>query len=86
MRMFDTACLSLCVALFFPGPARAEEFTLTSGEMTEGGTMARQQADNAPGCKGANISPSLSWKGAPAGTKSFAIMMSDRDAPSKRVH
>lgn len=34
-------------------------------------------------CDGANISPSLSWQGAPLGTKTFAIICDDPDAPSK---
>ena len=29
-----------------------------------------------------NLSPPLSWSGAPAGTASFALVMSDPDAPS----
>jgi Raf kinase inhibitor-like YbhB/YbcL family protein len=32
-------------------------------------------------CKGKDISPSLSWKGIPAGTKSIALIMDDPDAP-----
>ena len=32
-------------------------------------------------CAGKNISPPLSWKGAPAGTKSFALIVDDPDAP-----
>lgn len=32
-------------------------------------------------CEGENISPPLSWSGAPAGTKSIALIMEDPDAP-----
>ncbi|MFA4956101.1 MAG: YbhB/YbcL family Raf kinase inhibitor-like protein [Candidatus Methanoperedens sp.] len=32
-------------------------------------------------CKGKDISPTLSWKGIPVGTKSIALIMDDPDAP-----
>lgn len=32
-------------------------------------------------CDGRNISPELSWSNAPAGTKSFALIVHDPDAP-----
>jgi hypothetical protein len=32
-------------------------------------------------CQGSDISPNLAWTGAPAGTKSFALIMHDPDAP-----
>ena len=33
-------------------------------------------------CDGADVSPPLSWDGAPAGTKSFALIVDDPDAPA----
>ncbi|MDE2049843.1 MAG: YbhB/YbcL family Raf kinase inhibitor-like protein, partial [Gammaproteobacteria bacterium] len=33
------------------------------------------------GCRGGNISPALSWNDPPAGTRSFAVLMFDPDAP-----
>ena len=32
-------------------------------------------------CKGSSLSPSLSWTDVPAGTKTFAVIMKDVDAP-----
>ncbi|WP_423224894.1 YbhB/YbcL family Raf kinase inhibitor-like protein [Candidatus Amarolinea aalborgensis] len=32
-------------------------------------------------CDGANVSPALSWRGAPAGVQSFVLIMDDPDAP-----
>lgn len=33
-------------------------------------------------CDGADVSPQLAWSGAPAGTRSFAIVCADPDAPA----
>lgn len=57
-------------------------FRLTSGEVAEGGTIKVDQTFNGFGCSGANISPSLSWTGAPAAAKSFALIVHDPDAPT----
>ena len=38
-------------------------------------------------CNGANISPPLTWGSAPLGTKSFALIVDDPDAPGwTRIH
>lgn len=34
------------------------------------------------GCSGGNVSPAISWKNAPSGTKSFVLTMYDKDAPT----
>lgn len=60
----------------------AADFTVTSPQIREGGRIADEQVFNSFGCQGANVSPALQWKGAPAGTKSFALTVYDPDAPT----
>ena len=50
---------------------------LTSSAFTEGGTIPRQYT-----CDGNDISPPLSWSDVPDGTKSFALIADDPDAPA----
>jgi len=57
-----------------------EGFTLKSDAIS--GQLANEQVFNGFGCKGENISPALSWSNIPKGTKSFAITMYDKDAPT----
>jgi Raf kinase inhibitor-like YbhB/YbcL family protein len=82
-----TATVAASTLLAVAAPAAKETsamptFTLTSSDFTEGGTLANAQVFNEFGCKGGNISPALAWSGAPAGTKSFALLVHDPDAPT----
>ena len=36
-------------------------------------------------CRGAGMAPDIKWSGAPAGTKSYALIAMDWDAPSPRL-
>lgn len=58
---------------------------LSSSSFKEGETIAKEHILSANfgfGTDGGNKSPQLSWSGAPAGTKSFAITCFDPDAPT----
>ena len=56
------------------------KFVLTSTDFSEGGTIANAQVYT--DCQGQNVSPALKWSGAPEGTKSFALLVHDPDAPT----
>jgi Raf kinase inhibitor-like YbhB/YbcL family protein len=49
---------------------------LESPAFTGGGEIPRKHT-----CLGDDVSPALEWSGAPAGTKSFALIVDDPDAP-----
>jgi len=82
------ASLALVATLCAAAPPAAKEtgamakFTLTSTDLTDGGTIANAQVFNEFGCKGSNVSPALAWSGAPSDTKSFALLVHDPDAPT----
>jgi Raf kinase inhibitor-like YbhB/YbcL family protein len=69
-------------ALSGAASASAQKFTLTSADLPAGKPIAMKHVFNGFGCTGENISPALSWKNAPAGTKGFAVMVHDPDAPT----
>jgi Raf kinase inhibitor-like YbhB/YbcL family protein len=58
----------------------AMAFTLTSPGFANNGSIPKQYT-----CEGADISPPLRWSGAPQGTKSFALIIDDPDAPDPRA-
>jgi Raf kinase inhibitor-like YbhB/YbcL family protein len=73
---------AFAVGVLAAGAVQAQSLTLTSPDIPEGGTIASEQVITGFGCTGGNTSPALSWSGAPAGTKSFAVSMFDPDAPT----
>ena len=57
--------------------ATLAKLSLTSGAFQDGQAIPRQYT-----CDGANQSPPLNWGEPPPGTKSFALVVDDPDAPS----
>ena len=52
------------------------DFELTSSAFTEGEAIPRRHS-----CEGDNVSPPLSWRSPPEGTRSLALIVHDPDAP-----
>ena len=62
------------VAVALPGVGQA--FTLTSSAFAAQAAIPARYT-----CQGDDVSPPLAWSGAPAGTKSVALIVDDPDAP-----
>jgi phosphatidylethanolamine-binding protein (PEBP) family uncharacterized protein len=56
--------------------------TLPGPDIADARIIAEKQVFNSFGCSGQNVSPALSWRNAPSGTKSFALLVYDPDAPT----
>ena len=54
--------------------------TLSSSEFSHNGSIPTQFT-----CDGPDASPPLEWKGAPSGTRSFALIVDDPDAPDPKA-
>lgn len=59
----------------------AIDFTIYSNSFNNGDTLPNNQVYNGHGCSGLNVSPELHWQGVPDGTKAFALVSHDPDAP-----
>jgi Raf kinase inhibitor-like YbhB/YbcL family protein len=84
---FAMARLAIRIAAIVPsllgaGAADAQAMSLSSADLKEGATISNEQILNGYGCNGGNLSPALSWSGAPSGTRSFAVSIYDPDAPT----
>jgi Raf kinase inhibitor-like YbhB/YbcL family protein len=87
---------ALCLALGASGLAQADGgkddaergshhgFTLWSPDLAgpNGNAFPLVNVLNGFGCTGGNVSPELRWRNVPAGTKSLALQVHDRDAPT----
>ena len=92
MSLFKIAVLGVAASLWTASLAWAAPWmTLTSTSIKDGTRIAPRYGADDPQracsprnpaicpCPGKNISPQLAWHDAPAGTKSFAILMYDVD-------
>lgn len=83
MKTLSKISLYLMTVLFtFSTPLFADSFTLSSTDIVEGKSMSKQHEFQGFGCTGDNLSPQLSWSGAPEGTEGFALLAYDPDAPT----
>lgn len=77
MKRFVTAVLvTAFVGLLGANPASAQSLTLTSPAFTHDDPIPMHFS-----AYGDNVSPELNWTGAPAGTRSYALVLHDPDAP-----
>jgi Raf kinase inhibitor-like YbhB/YbcL family protein len=65
----------ICILFAYARPAQAQ-LTLTTSAFAPGSAISADYA-----CTGDDRSPALTWSGAPDATKSFALIVSDPDAP-----
>jgi len=62
--------------------SRASDFVLTSPDSRLVVSVPEKYTAKAFGCSGGNVSPALTWHGAPAGTRSFVLTLFDPDERS----
>ena len=61
----------------------APSFRVSSESFQDGQTLPAAQRGASTGAGAKDQSPQLSWSGAPAGTKGYAVTMFDPDAPGR---
>ena len=95
MRLTFASAAALAAAVVCARPAAAQQagapaarsaaragFVLTSPDLAPGARVGARHVANTFGCSGQNVSPALAWRGAPTGTKSYAVTVYDPDAPT----
>lgn len=85
-RAIPTAAMVAVVAISgFCGEqaiAGAAGFTVSSPDLSSG-IFDKKFILNGFGCTGSNVSPAIQWSNVPAGTKSLALQVQDKDAPTE---
>jgi Raf kinase inhibitor-like YbhB/YbcL family protein len=74
--------VAVLAAGLFAAPVAHAQMKVTSDDIKNKAVGTKEMEANVFGCNGQNMSPSLKWTGAPDGTKSFAIILFDPDAPT----
>ena len=73
----SVSCTVMCLAaLLLSSPKGGYAMDLTSTAFGQGGMIPAKYS-----CDGSDVSPPLAWDNAPTGTKSFALICDDPDAP-----
>jgi Raf kinase inhibitor-like YbhB/YbcL family protein len=76
MKKSANASATVASAAQLPAGSNSMSFRLTSSAFSEGASIPTKYT-----CEGEDTSPPLAWSGAPQGTRSFAIIVDDPDAP-----
>lgn len=82
MKTIACICASLSLLTSSLFAVNADEFTLSSPDISPNATIPARFEANTFGCHGDNQSPELRWSGAPLATQSYALTVYDPDAPT----
>jgi Raf kinase inhibitor-like YbhB/YbcL family protein len=87
-RQVGLALAAALAVLFTPTSVAAagSRLALQSPDISPGGAIPLDHVYDQSGCQGGNTSPALYWNDPPAGTRSFAVLMFDPDAPGGWWH
>lgn len=77
MAVLSLPCSTLANRLSSSGAEADMSFTISSPSFSSGGAIPAKFT-----CSGADLSPELKWNDPPTGTKSFALLADDPDAPA----
>lgn len=81
LLLVGAGLLSACAGLSGSSSGAATGFTLSSPGRADNAMLTQPYAGKNPknpNCVGENLSPALAWTRAPAGTRSYAIVMDDQ--------